>query len=333
MPRWQTLPAIPVRDSRTAMIDSAPPTLAALVPRFLQWFKFVREMSVHTVAAYGSDLQAFVHFCDLGGITDPRDVSAAHVELFLAWLRQERKLAATSANRHLHAVRTFFRYLVRERLVASNPTADAYGLKATRRLPTYLTIPEQESVLEHLIRDHTPQGQRDLALVATLLFAGLRVSEVVNLTLADVDIDASTIRVRHGKGDKDRELPIIPRLRGILRAYLSDGRGRLPDAGAPWFFLANTREGQRARHRRLAPLLTRSVHAFVRLKIAPLVGKRVHPHTLRHSFASRLRENGADLQLIQEALGHASITTTTIYAHLSTSKRRQEITRLLSEEA
>jgi site-specific recombinase XerD len=131
------------------------------------------------------------------------------------------------------------------------------------------------------------------------------------------------------KGNAERECVIVPRLDGILEQYLTVARpALLRDTVAPWLFVAGTRRGRR-KYRTGAPLLTRSVFGIVRTKLSPIVGRPVHPHMLRHSFASRLRENGADLQLIQEALGHASITTTTIYAHLTTAKRMAEIARFL----
>jgi site-specific recombinase XerD len=377
--RFSSIAEAQDRSRLRAALVTGDASLATHAARFLQWFRFVRERSENTVTAYGQDLGSFLRFCAEGGLARPDDVTFRHVELYLGWLRQVKQAKATTANRHLHCLRAFYRYLVREGVTTSNPAADAFSLKTRRRLPTYLTIPEQERVLEALIRDHTPAGQRDLALVAVMLFCGLRVEEVVNLRLEHVDLDGERLRVVQGKGDKDRELPIIPRLRGILAAYLSDGRPRLVSAptgrvykprarstlwrmqywengrdcdrrtgatteadarcvlartapqstDAGWFFVnANEKHGHRVR-RNGEPLLTRSIYALIARKIAPMVGKKLHPHALRHSFASRLRENGADLQLIQEALGHSDIRTTTIYAHITTAKRTQELARLL----
>jgi len=375
-----------------ALVKAAPPpllisvddSLSSHAARFLSWLKFVRERSDATVAAYGFDLSAFLRFCTEGGLVRPVDVKVKHVELYMAWLRQtpNRKRrpglhSAATANRHLGALRTFFKFLDREEVITRNPAAHAFMLRTGRRLPTYLTIPEQEHLLDVLIRDHSPTGQRDLAIVAIFLFAGLRLSEVTHLRLEHVDLAGERLRVIAGKGDKDRELVIVPRLRGILAAYLSDGRPllvsrrmgrvirptppkrpnwateyyrdrrrhylsasseaeaqRLLDAHAPtppkdagWLFV-HARNG----HRDGEALESRTIHVLVRTKVVPIVGRKIHPHALRHSFASRLRENGADLQLIQEALGHTNIATTTIYAHLSTTKQRADITRFLEGE-
>jgi len=379
-----------------ALVKAAPPpllisaddSLASHAARFLQWLRFVRERSDDTVAAYGYDLASFLRFCADGGLVRPADVKVRHIELYMAWLRQTPrrrrgpgKHSAATANRHLGALRAFFVYLVREEILVGSPAAHAFVLRTGRRLPTYLTIPEQEHLLDVLMRDHSPTGQRDLAIVAIFLFAGLRLSEVTHLRLEHVDLVGQRLRVVAGKGDKDRELPIVPRLRGILAAYLSDGRPRLvsrpvgcitpprPRPGrqptwavrysqdghtvyrpvrteaearrvlereAPrpkdddWFFV-HAKNGYRLK-REGEPLESRTIHFLVRTKVVPIVGRPLHPHALRHSFASRLRENGADLQLIQEALGHSNISTTTIYAHLSTTKRRMDISRFLGGE-
>ena len=375
-----------------ALVKAAPPpllisaddSLASHAARFLQWLRFVRERSDDTVAAYGYDLASFLRFCADGGLVRPADVKVRHIELYMAWLRQTPrrrrgpgKHSAATANRHLAALRAFFVYLIREEIVTGNPAASAFMLRSGRRLPNYLTIPEQEHLLDALIPDHSPTGQRDLAIVAIFLFAGLRLSEVTHLRLEHVDLDGQRLRVIAGKGDKDRELPIVPRLRGILAAYLSDGRPRLVkrpmgeitpphppkrpiravryqenerrvyrpgmnteaearrmlEGLAPcpkddgWSFV-HTKNGYRLKREGEA-LQSRTIHFLVREKIVPIVGRPIHPHALRHSFASRLRENGADLQLIQEALGHSNISTTTIYAHLSTTKRRMDISRFL----
>jgi site-specific recombinase XerD len=317
-------------------------TLAAHVGPFLNTLKYVRERSEHTVMAYGHDLATFLRFCNLAGLETPDQVKAKHIELYVAWLRQERGAAKATAKRHLSCLREFWRFLEREEITTRNPAATAYGPNATRRMPVYLKIHEQEALLEVMVRDHSPIGQRDYAIVGVMLLAGLRVSEVVNLRLEDVDLEGSTIRVRHAKGDRDREVPLIPRLRGMLRAYLSDGRPRLKAAGeAPWFFLVSTTRGggkrNGGRNRRLTtptrgaaePLLTRSVYRIIRYKVSPIVGRKLHPHVLRHSFASRLRENDAPIELVQEALGHSNLATTMVYAHLSTAKRMRDLTKHL----
>jgi site-specific recombinase XerD len=253
-------------------------------------------------------------------------------------------------------------------------------LPAQKKLPGYLTVPEQERIVRELAEDHSLLGRRDRALVATALLTGLRCAELAALQVQHLDLDAGRLRVVNGKGGKDRELPLIPRLEAILREYLEKVRPQL--VGRPIGHLSRSRDqatwrlvysvdgkkvyrnlGTRSlqeaekRHKELAPvppappfvfvnahdrggqrvrrpgqaLATKTIFGLVRRAVAPIVGRPVAPHMLRHSFASHLRENGADLQLIQEALGHANINTTTMYAHLSTNKRRQDLARLLAE--
>jgi len=353
-------------------------TLGELVPGFLQWFAFVRRRSPHTVYNYGKDLQSFLRFCEQAELVMPAAVTFRHVEFYLGWLQTARGLKPRSANRHLHALRTFWTYLIREGLATGNPAAECFMLPERKVLPGYLSVPEQERVLAALAADLSLLGRRDYALVATALLTGLRCSELAVLQVAHVDLEAGRLRVVNGKGGKDRELPLIPRLVAILRGYLDDVRpalinrpvgqlvretphgpwalvqavkGRsvyrglhtrdraeaerlraelIPLPAPPPFVFVNAcaTNGYRARRAGLA-LSPKTIFALVRRAVAPIIGRPVHPHMLRHSFASRLRENGADLQLIQEALGHANINTTTMYAHLTTNRRRQELARLL----
>ena len=242
---------------------------------------------------------------------------------------------SSTARQHFHAVRTFGKYLRREGLMVEDLSL-AYGPKTPARpLPQYLTVTEQEAVLATLAADRTLLGRRDYALVATLLLMGLRAEECATLRVADLAFEGKqgTARVI-GKGQKMRELDIIPRLATILRDYLATVRPRLLRTGVlapapPWVFL-NAKPSRSWQTRRAGePLLTRSVWALVQRRLTPLVGRSVWPHLLRHSFASRLRSAGADLGVIQEFLGHASIDTTMIYAHLSTSARRADLERFL----
>jgi site-specific recombinase XerD len=350
-------------------------TIRDMVPPFLTWLRFVRERTINTVTAYRFDLDAFTEFCDRAHLTYPDEVTVQAIEVFMAWLRQERGASAATTNRHLHAVRSLYCFLIRERQATTNVAAEAFLLKTERKLPRYLTIATQERLLGALAQETTPAGQRDYALVALMLFTGLRVSEVVNLRLTDVDVEAGRLRVIEGKGRKSRELPVIPRLATILRGYLADvrprlaGRGRghasrdrcgrwyvdldhahvkgqsfaseaaarawldehaaVPDTGH--FFVHASLVGRAVKRRREGrSLLTRSIHRLTqRGRVAEILGYATHPHVFRHSFASRCRENDGDLQDIQEFLGHANLTTTAIYAHITTRKRNAKLERLL----
>ncbi len=301
-------------------------TLRALVPPFLTWLRFVRERSENTVDAYGHDLAAFLAFCDRGRLVRPDDVRPRHVDVFLAWLRQERGLKASSVNRHVHAVRSFYRWLVREDLATRNPAEGAVMLKAPRRLPKYLTVHEQERALAVLAKASSLVARRDYAMIATAILTGLRAHELATLPLAAVNLDAGVLRIV-GKGDRERECVIIPRLAGILRGYLRDVRpvlmARRP---ASYMFLA-ARVGHGWKSERV--IAPRVLYAAIRRRLEPILGRPVHPHVLRHSFASRLREHGAGLELIQEALGHASITTTVIYSHITDAKRKADVAKYL----
>jgi integrase/recombinase XerD len=355
-------------------------TLAEYAPVFLKWLSFVRQRSENTVRSYGEDLKTFLGFCEQAGLSKPDDVSFRHLEFFLGWLQKERGLKATSANRHIHALRTFWRWMIREEITHRNPAAEVFLLATHKKLPNYLNIAEQEKTLATLATRTDLVGRRDYALVAAGLLTGLRCSELARLELAHLDLAAGVVRVVDGKGRKDRELPVIPRLEMILRSYLEEVRAPLvgrqmggihssrrdgrpsslvyraadgtmryhslrgqsaeeaektraavvpPAPATPYVFVnSSARQGHRVK-RAGQPLGSRSVLWIVRKSVGLIVGRKVYTHMLRHSFASRLRENGADLQDIQEALGHSVITTTTMYAHISTRRRREKLAEYL----
>jgi len=357
-------------------------TLRDLAPRYLVWFKFVRQRAPLTVDSYGFDLSTFLEFCDRVGLTRPSQVSFREIEMYLAWLRHERKVKPTTANRHLATLRSFWKWLIREGHALGNPATDTPSLPEPRRLPTWLPIHEQERILGALGQETTLMGRRDFAIIATFLLTGLRCSEMATLRLEDLDLTAGTLRVI-GKGNKQRELVVIPRLARILEDYLQGvrpalaalrprghlrrnrhgsgmwraeykfsgqrvffntrttdrliARARLAEhltrlvvqQMSPYLFLRAHPKRSRFRVKQGLPLVSRAVYRIVHERLSALLGRPIHPHVLRHSFASRLRENGADLQLIQEALGHEDLSTTTIYAHVSTKKQRADIARYL----
>jgi site-specific recombinase XerD len=296
---------------------------------FLQWLSFVRQRRENTVRSYGEDLKTFLLFCAGAGLAEPADVDFRHVEFYLGWLQMERGLAARSANRHLHALRTFWKWMVREGITPTNPAADVFLLPTRKTLPRYLTIPEQERLLAALAEEATPIGLRDYALVATALLTGLRCSELGNLQLGHLDLEAGVLRVVDGKGRKDRELPVVPRLAAVLRRYLA-ARPAILHHPTPYVFVRALNFGGWAGRHGALPFGPKAIFHRVRIRVREILGRPgIHPHVLRHSFASRLRENGADLQDIQEALGHSAITTTTMYAHISTRRRREKLAEYL----
>ncbi|HEV8642381.1 MAG TPA: tyrosine-type recombinase/integrase [Methylomirabilota bacterium] len=357
-------------------------TLAELIRPFLGWFATIRGRSRHTIAAYEKDLDTFAVFAKGIGVRIPSQVTFNVVEMYLAHRLHHDGRKATTLNRARYAIGQFFRFLRRQGLVTTDPVADTFSLKEPQRLPRYLSIADQERVLAHFAASESLEGRRDYALVATALFAGLRVSELATVRVTDLDLEAGTLRVI-GKGDKQHECVIVPRLREILSGYLADVHpvlaaaaveGRVDRIHGEWTrrrrqlhlyvngehrieplatrdrdeaeriladrlrelrvahaspYLFPRAGGGYSRLRRALPLLTRSIFMMIHRKVSAVAGRHVHPHMLRHSFASRLRENGAPLELIQEALGHANISTTLIYAHLTTTKRKAEIAKYL----
>lgn len=185
----------------TALPVARPKTLADMAPLFLRWFEFVRMRSPATIAGYGFDLRIFLEFAQKAKLELANDVRFQ--QFYLGYLRAERGSSISTANRHLHTLRAFWRYLVREGLATGNPAADVFVLPKEHRLSSYLTIPQQEQLLTVLEAGQGLAAKRDLALVTTGLFSGLRCNELANLQLSHLDFEAKILRVIQGKGRKD----------------------------------------------------------------------------------------------------------------------------------
>jgi integrase/recombinase XerD len=216
----------------------------------------------------------------------------------------------------------------REEITTRNPAERAFLLKAPKRLPQSLSVPQQDRLLAALAQDHTLAGIRDYALHAMLILTGLRCSEIANLRLTSVDLEAGELRVI-GKGDKERAVPVADVLRDILHHYLNDARPKLlcGHASAYLFVRVHTWgrkcEGQ--------PLGSKAIFYIVRKTLKRVLDlDKGHPHALRHSFASRVREHGGTLQDLQEAMGHANIATTARYAHLVSASQRARMSALIT---
>jgi integrase/recombinase XerD len=264
--------------------------------------------SPRTVDAYRRDLAALTAF--RGG-----PVNEATVPDLERWLAQMRAdgLASSTAARRVAAVRAFFRHQVLVGQRNDNPAAELRLPRRVRTLPRTLSPAEAERLID-AATGVTPRTLRDRALVELLYGAGLRVSEALRLERASVDLDARIVRVL-GKGDKERIVPLGRPAAEAVRRYVALGRPHLDRRHRPELFL-NARGG----------VLTRAGAFFVLRRLAEKAGLepgRVHPHLLRHSFATHLLEGGADLRSVQEMLGHADLSTTERYTHVSDRRRRE----------
>ncbi|MGB7449883.1 MAG: site-specific tyrosine recombinase XerD [Ornithinimicrobium sp.] len=280
-----------------------------------------RAVSSHTLAAYRRDTDRYLSFLESAGVHDPAGVEPQHVADFLHHLRhggpQQRPLAASSAGRALVAVRGLHRFLLEEAVSPADPARDVRPPPPSRPLPGALRIDQVEAVLEGASTGGTPAALRDRALLELLYGSGCRVSEAVALDVDDVPLQVEDPEVRvWGKGGRERTVPLGTHATEALEAWLVRGRPALLSrgAGTPALFV-NQRGGRLSRQSAWTILRAAAGRAGVT--------QQVSPHTLRHSFATHLLDGGADIRVVQELLGHASITTTQIYTHVSLEHLRE----------
>ena len=262
--------------------------------------------------AYGRDLRSYVLGLRDEGITLPDQVTRDRIEGHVSRLRAS-GLSIASIERAISAIKGFHRFMVAERITTAHPAADLPLPKKPSRLPDVISREQAAALLDQPFPE-TPAGQRDHAILEVLYGCGLRVSELCGLDLRRVMLDEQVLRVV-GKGDKERVVPIVGTAARALDDYLEHWRSCLvsPRVSNSAVFLNN-------RGRRLS---RQSVHALV-AKAGAVVGiDGLHPHALRHSFATHMLEGGADLRIVQELLGHADISTTQLYTHLDRSHLRE----------
>ena len=286
--------------------------LDELADRFINHLLVEKGLAERTVAAYSSDLAGFFDFLADAGVADAAAVEAPLLLRYLMSLRN-RGLDARSRARHLVTLRGFFRYLVQERIIDTDPTRLVDLPKAGLKLPAVLSVDEVRRLLD-APDPVTPIGARDAAMIELLYAAGLRVSELVNLRVQDVNLEAGFVRVL-GKGSKERIVPIGSHARDRIADYVKDARGKqLGSRVSRYLFIA-----------RGSKPMTRQGFWKLLKKHAAAAGirQKVTPHTLRHSFASHLLEGGADLRAVQAMLGHADIATTQIYTHVARDRIRR----------
>lgn len=292
--------------------------LTAYAGGYLDHLSVERGLSVNTEKAYRRDLDRYLTFCSAAGITDAGDVTEALISAFAVELARGSQahppLAAASVSRTLSAVRGFHRFLVLEQVTDADPSAEIKPNVPTRRLPKALPVASVLAMLDAPDPDE-PSGLRDRALLEILYGTGARISEAVGLDIDDLDVESATILLR-GKGGKSRYLPVGSHALSAVDAYLVRARTGFAEkgAGTPALFL----------NKRGARLSRQSGWAILRRTAAAAhIDGDISPHVMRHSFATHLLDGGADVRVVQELLGHASVTTTQIYTMVTVDRLRE----------
>ncbi len=286
--------------------------MQAVFNKYINYLEAERNASPYTVRNYTTDLLGFFQFLRDKEIGSLKEVDRHTLRDYLSHLMEEGFVKASIA-RKLSAIRSFYRYLLREEIISTSPVATTSSPKLDKRLPSFLSIEEINRLLEAPDLS-TPQGLRDRALLELLYASGLRVSELVSLNLEQVNLETREIRV-WGKGSKERMVLMGEPAARALIAYLSQGRPELLAKKGSNALLLN-RYGKRLIERRVQRILEKYANIIN-------IGKRVYPHMLRHTFATHLLDGGADLRVVQELLGHASLSSTQIYTHVSKSQAKK----------
>ncbi|MDO8730195.1 MAG: tyrosine recombinase XerC [Candidatus Omnitrophota bacterium] len=277
------------------------------IEKFLNYLKAERDASPHTLRNYTKDLEVLRQVL---GETPWEKTDLLVLRQFVAQQR-EGGLSKVTIARHVATIRSFFRFLHREGHVTANPALGLVRPKQDRHLPSFLSVEETTRLMEAPAGDSFA-ARRDRAILETLYSTGLRVSELVNLKVRDVDLIGGTLRTV-GKGRKERMVPMGSYSIQAIRAYL---KALTPDETEP--------DRPLFRNQRRGRLTDRSVRRILnRYLIQVSVDRKISPHSLRHSFATHLLDRGADLRSVQELLGHSSLTTTQIYTHVTTERLKK----------
>ena len=276
----------------------SPDQLAA----FERYLSSERRYSSHTLSNYRRDLEKLRQWSSKAGITDLDELNSHHLRQCLGQLHAG-GLGGSSLARWLSSLRTLFKFALRERWVTGNPVTGLSAPKSAKKLPRTLDVDQVQQLLN--MTANNPLAVRDLAMAELMYSSGLRLAELASIDLPDLDLTEATITVT-GKGGKTRTLPVGTPAQTAVKKWLKE-RSNWCEADQRALFLS--RSGKRLSHRAIQQRLAR-------IGITQGVPGRIHPHMLRHSFASHLLESSGDLRAVQELLGHANLSTTQIYTHL-----------------
>jgi integrase/recombinase XerC len=275
-----------------------------LIESFLQYLQYEKNYSSHTVEAYKSDLQCFKQFVSGEEIFNPRAVDAIIVRRWIVSLMED-EYSPLSVNRKLSSLKSFFKYLCKYKEIETSPVKKIVGPKVNKPLPYFVKDAEMERLLVTLETEDSFEGKRDRAILDLFYSTGIRCAELVGLNNEDVDFGAQLIKVT-GKRNKQRLVPFSKLLKEVLQIYLSARDEKIQEGDRKTFFVRKNGH----------PLSNSVVYRIVkkRLSVAPNLSKK-SPHVLRHTFATSMLNNGADLNAVKEILGHASLSSTEVYTH------------------
>lgn len=279
------------------------------VDSFIKYLKFERRNSQHTIVAYEGDLGQFQAYLSELGIDAWSDVTA---KIIRSWVVQflEDGLSARSVNRKIASLKTLFKFLIREGILETNPTDKVVSPRTPKRLPVFIKEVEMDFLLDQVDFGDDYAGVRDKLIIDVFYNTGMRLSELVNLRISQIDMGSGVIKVL-GKRNKERIVPIVDGLKKSIADYFAKRLEAFPDCGHDFVFLTN--KGAQVYHK----LVYRVVNKY--LKTVSTVTKK-SPHVIRHTFATALLNKGADLNAIKELLGHSNLSATEVYTHNSFEK-------------
>ena len=280
------------------------------IDKFLDYLKYERNYSNNTIIAYENNIRGFLSYCKIKNVKNMNEVNYQFIRGYISYLYKQ-KYQAKSITRILSALRSFFKYLKREEKISTNPLDLITSPKVEKKLPKYLTINDVEKILNAPDMSNKI-GIRDAFILELLYVTGIRVSELTNIKLNDISIVEKKIKIM-GKGSKERIVYYGTRCQELLNKYLHIRNDFLKQAN-DYLILSNT--GKQISARELRNIINR-------LKVKAGIDINISPHTFRHTFATHMLNEGADLRSVQELLGHENLSTTTIYTHLTNEKLRR----------
>lgn len=280
------------------------------IDKFLDYLKYERNYSNNTIIAYENNIRDFLSYCKIKNVKNMNEVNYQFIRGYISYLYKQ-KYQAKSITRILSALRSFFKYLKREEKISINPLDLITSPKVEKKLPKYLTINDVEKILNAPDMSNKI-GIRDAFILELLYVTGIRVSELTNIKLNDISIVEKKIKIM-GKGSKERIVYYGTRCQELLNKYLNIRNDFLKQAN-DYLILSNTGK----------QISTREIRNIInRLKVKAGIDINISPHTFRHTFATHMLNEGADLRSVQELLGHENLSTTTIYTHLTNEKLRR----------